>query len=227
MLAGTLGGLLLSFSANLSASIIFDSTYTWNNLPASPLNLVSVRVTVSDTFQGNPRKEEWTYQVTNLGFFVPPAPGFAPVGIQVFTVRLRDVPFFSIQYMAGDFSQPPGWAVCAPPCNGPLGPATIAWSEVDRGSSLLPGQSATFDFTLASGGPRPPGIGNGPNTLIGSTGEAAQFAPGGTFGITGPVAAPGPPVPTGEPSTALLGATAVLGLALLQARLKRRLDSGF
>jgi hypothetical protein len=180
------------FAANLPASVIFDNTYTWKDPNLSQFDLLSVKVTVSDSFQGNPLKEFWNYTVTNLNFFFPPAAGAQPVGIQFFHVlfgALRD----PRDYALGDFSQPPGWEnICGPICSG--FPGGTIWTT-SRNSWLSPGESGTFSFTLDSSVSRPPGSGTGPNTIVNSVGEAALFDPTGIFGVSGQLTAPGPPIP--------------------------------
>lgn len=202
------------FATSLPAAVIFDNTYTWNDPDLSQFNLVSVRVTVSDSFQGNTQKEFWSYTVTNLDFFFPPAPSAPPVGIQSFTV------FFGgavgpNDYILGDFSQPLGWSKgCGPNCSGPFG-----INFFNRNSWLSLGESATFAFTLNSGVSRPPEVPSGPNTIVNSIGDASLFDTTGLFGVEGPLAAPGPPSP--EPSTWVLAGIGVLALALWNKRKRR------
>jgi hypothetical protein len=225
MSAGFLSTVIALFATNLSASVIFEGTFYWNTQPNPPIDQVAVSVTVYDSYQGDPQKEQWVYTLTNISFLEPPAPGAIPTGVQVFEVGfpVDAGPGNGLPYPLGDISQSSGWVFgCGPMCPTPELPFPngIGWViPSNQNESLLPGQAATFSFTLNAAAARPPGFPTGPNTIATFMGLAAQYEPGGVFGPSGPVAAPGPPSP--EPVTGGLVGVGLIGLGLLGSRKQR------
>jgi hypothetical protein len=178
---------------------ISQNSYLWSH-PREPWT-VKITVEVFDNFMGDDRKQEWKYTVENISFLTEPDLGDIRHGISVFGLsELLGPNLWGI----GDFQAPTGWSDCFG-CF--LGDELLsaAWvADADVSHELLPGESATFGFTLNRFN-RPEWLPTTPNAIITRNRVASVQAliDGRTVavGFSGTLDVPGP-IP--EPSGAVL-----------------------
>jgi hypothetical protein len=143
-------GLLVSIP--VYGGVITTQTFDFSNQDG--LVRATVTVTVLDNYRGDPAREDWIYTINNLSFTTTPAPNAPSIGLMAFGTAggsFATLTFYHLSDVTG--VHVPG---NDPSLMGDISPGFCyqcdlfggGWVLPDsRGLGVLPGQSATVDFS--------------------------------------------------------------------------------